>query len=91
MPRLLEASGDAPLNDTEVGRLESVVRDLRRLSRVGRRMGQPATYDALLTQIAKEIGGLSAPGLTHMDRLRMAELLVGAQAALRLVPAEDRT
>ncbi|MGI4944299.1 MAG: hypothetical protein ACRYHQ_27710 [Janthinobacterium lividum] len=91
MPRLLEASNDTPLDDTEVGRLESVVRDLRRLSRVGRRMGQPAAYDALLTQIAKEIGGLSAPGLTRMDRLRLAELLVGAQAAFRLVPAGDRT
>lgn len=91
MPRLLEASDDAPLNDAAVGRLESVARDLRRLGRIGRRLGQPAAYDALLTQIAKEIGGLTAPGLTRMDRLRLAELLVGAQAALRLVPEGDRT
>ena len=91
MPRLLEASDDAPLDDAAVGRLESVARDLRRLSRTGRRLGQPAAYDALLIQIAKEIGSLSAPGLTRMDRLRLAELLVGAQAALRLVPEGDRT
>ncbi len=90
MPRLLDASEDAPLDDAEVGRLESVARDLRRLSRIGRRLGQPVAYDALLTQIAKEVGGLSAPGLTRMDRLRLAELLVGAEAALRLVPEGDR-
>jgi hypothetical protein len=88
---LLDASDSAPLDDAAVGRLESVVRDLRRLGWTGRRLGQPAAYDALLNQIAKEIGGLSAPGLTRMDRLRLAELLVGAQAALRLVPEGDRT
>ncbi len=91
MPRLLEASDDAPLDDAAVGRLESVARDLRRLGRTGRRLGQPAAYDALMIQIAKEIGGLSAPGLTRMDRLRLAELLVGAQAALRLVPEGEKT
>lgn len=91
MPRLLDASDGAPLDDAEVGRLESVARDLRRLGRIGRHLGQPAAYDALLTRIGKEVGGLSAPGLTRMDRLRLAELLVGAQAALRLVPEGDRT
>ena len=88
MPRL---QGDAPLDDAAVDRLESVARDLRRLGRAGRRLGQPAAYDALLARIAKEVGDLSAPGLTRMDRLRLAELLVGAQAALRLVPEDDRT
>ncbi len=91
VPRLLDASDGAPLDDAEVGCLESVARDLRRLGRIGRRLGQPAAYDAQMTQIAKEVGGLSAPGLTRMDRLRLAELLVGAKAALRLVPEEDRT
>ena len=71
--------------------MESAARDLRRLGRIGRRLGQPAAYDALLSQIAKTVGGLSAPGLTRMDRLRLAELLVGAEAALRLVPEGDRT
>ncbi|HEY0203919.1 MAG TPA: hypothetical protein VGC15_07210 [Acetobacteraceae bacterium] len=91
MPRLLNASNDDPLDDAEVGCLESVARDLRRLGRIGRRLGQPAAYDTLMIQIAKEVGRLSAPGLTRMDRLRLAELLVGAQAALRLVPEENRT
>ena len=91
MPRLQGGPGDAPLDDAAVDRLESVARDLRRLGRAGRRLGQPAAYDALLARIAKEVGALSAPGLTRMDRLRLAELLVGAQDALRLVPEEDRT
>ena len=92
LPRLQGSMpGGAPLDDAAVDRLEGVARDLRRLGRAGRRLGQPTAYDALLARIAGEVGTLSAPGLTRMDRLRLAELLVGAQAALRLVPGDDPT
>lgn len=78
--------GSAPLDDAAVEGMEGLARDLRRLGRAGRRLGTPSAYDALLQGIAGEVGALSPDGLTRMDRLRLAELLVGAQAALRLVP-----
>ena len=90
VPRLPEGSPpDAVLDDLAVDRLEGTARDLRRLGRAGRQLGHPATYDALLTQVAAQVGADDSPGLTRMDRLRLAELLVGAQAALRLVPGDE--
>ena len=80
------ARDGAPLDDAAVEGMEALARDLRRLGRAGRRLGSPAAYDALLQRIAGEVGALSPDGLTRMDRLRLAELLVGAQDALRLVP-----
>ncbi len=87
--RLAGAGPDAPVDDAAVEGLEAAARDLRRLGRAGRRLGQPFAYDALMVRLAREAGALSAPGLTRMDRLRLAELLVGADAALRLVPEGD--
>jgi len=78
-----------PLDDAAMEGLEGVARDLRRLGRAGRRLGSPAAYDALLTRAAQEIGAAPGAGLGRMDRLRLAELLVGAPAALRLVPEGD--
>ena len=78
-----------PLDDAAMDGLEGVARDLRRLGRTGRRLGSPAAYDALMTRAAQEIGAAPGAGLGRMDRLRLAELLVGAQAALRLVPEGD--
>lgn len=90
VPHLPEGSpADAVLDDLAVDRLEGTARDLRRLGRAGRQLGHPATYDALLTQVAAQVGADDTPGLTRMDRLRLAELLVGAQAALRLVPGDE--
>jgi hypothetical protein len=78
-----------PLDDTAMEGLEGVARDLRRLGRAGRRLGSPAAYDALLKRAAQEIGAAPGAGLGRMDRLRLAELLVGAPAAMRLVPEGD--
>ena len=89
-PRLPEGlPAGAVLDDPAVDRLEATARDVRRLGRAGRQLGHPATYDALLTQVAAQVGADDNPGLTRMDRLRLAELLVGAQAALRLVPGDE--
>ena len=82
LPRLI----GPPPDDAAMDELEGIARDLRRLARGGRRLGSPAAYDALLTRAAQEIGTAPSAGLCRMDRLRLAELLVGASAALRLVP-----
>lgn len=90
LPRLAGAAQSGnPVDDAVVEGLESVARGIRRLARTGRRFGPAAAYDAVLARVAKDAGTLSAPGLTRMDRLRLAELLVGAEAALRLVTDGD--
>ena len=78
-----------PPDDAAMDGLEGMARDMRRLSRAGRRLGSPAAYDALLMRAAQGIGAAPGAGLARMDRLRLAELLVGAPAALRLVPGGD--
>ena len=75
-----------PPDDAAMDGLEGMARDLRSLGRAGRRLGSPAAYDALLTRAAQEIGTAPGSELCRMDRLRLAELLVGTSAALRLVP-----
>jgi len=90
LPRLAGAAqSGAPVDDAVVDGLEAAARGLRRLARAGRRLGPGAAYDAVLARVAKDAGALSVPGLTRMDRLRLAELLVGADAALRLVADGD--
>ena len=85
LPRL--AAADEPLDDAAVTGLENVARGMRRLSLVGRRIGGGAVYDKLLGQTAAGACASSSSTLTRMERLRVAELLVGADAALRLLPA----
>lgn len=85
LPKL--AAADEVMDDAAVTGLESVARGLRRFSLVGRRVGAGAVYDKLLGQTAADACASSSSTLTRMERLRVAELLVGADAALKLLPA----
>ena len=85
LPKL--AAADGLLDDAAVTGLESVARGLRRFSLVGRRLGAGAAYDKLLGRTAASACTSSNSTLTRMERLRLAELLVGPDAALRLLPA----
>ncbi len=81
----LAASADV-MDDAALTGLETVARGLRRLSVVGRRLGAGAVYDKLLSRTASRACAPDS-SLTRMERLRLAELLVGSDAALQLVPA----
>ncbi|MBC7801266.1 MAG: hypothetical protein H7Z10_11645, partial [Gemmatimonadaceae bacterium] len=81
LPKL--AAANAVLDDGALMALEGVARGVRRLSLVGRRLGDGAVYDKLLSRTAAGAFA-SSNTLTRMERLRLAELLVGADAALRL-------
>lgn len=85
LPKL--AATAAIADDAALARLEDVARGLRKLSLAGRRFGVGAMYDRLLGRTA--MGACAAPDstLTRMERLRLAEILVGPDAALRLIPA----
>lgn len=67
-------------------RLEVRLRSLRRLDLAARPLGDAQGRDRLLADAAAFYTGTAAPAwLTQADRLRLCEILVGAEAALRLV------
>ncbi len=80
----LTASGDA-LDDAGADRLEAATRDIRRLGLIGRRFGTSATFDKVLNRTAEGICAAQTTTLSTIDRLRLAELLVGADTALELM------
>lgn len=85
LPKL--AASGAELDDAAVTGLESVARGLRRLATAGRRFGAAAVYDKLLGRTAAGACASISSRLTRMERLRLAELLVGSDAALKLPAA----
>jgi len=84
LPRLAAAA--EPLDDSALAALETAARGLRRLSLAGRRFGAGATYDRLLGRTAAGACASTTSTLTRMERLRLAEILVGSDAALALLP-----
>ncbi len=82
LPKL--AATGAELDDAAVAGLENDARGLRRLAMAGRRFGAAATYDKLLGRTAAGACASTGSTLTRMERLRLAELLIGTEAALRL-------
>lgn len=67
-------------------RLEIRLRSLRRLDLAARPLGDAQGRDRLLADAAAFYTGTAAPAwLTQADRLRLCEILVGAEAALRLM------
>jgi hypothetical protein len=83
LPRdLPSAPTTIALNDAEIVQLEANARALRCLDAECRRLGTGSELDAKLHDAASVIG--TCDGLPAMDRLRLVEILLGAQAALRL-------
>jgi len=85
LPRLASAGTNG--SDAEILGLETAARGVRRLSMVGRRFGSGPIYDRILGHAANGTCAAANSVLTRMERLRVAELLVGVDAALRLLPA----
>jgi len=85
LPKLAEST--TAMDDASVTGLENVARGLRRLALAGRRFGAGAAYERLLGRTAAGACASADSTLSRMERLRLAELLVGPDAALRLLPA----
>ncbi len=85
----------APLNnlastveasDAVIGALEGASRQLRAFEQTARRLGNSARFDTLAAALPRALA--DAKALTAMDRARLLEILLGAEAALRsLEPA----
>lgn len=86
LPKLSAAEGEIDAAALEA--LEGSARGLRRLSLAGRRLGAGPAYDKLLGKTAKG-ACTSDTTLTRMERLRLAELLVGSEMALGLMHSFD--
>lgn len=84
LPKL--AATAAAADDAGVAALEAVARGLRRLSLVARRLGPAAFNDKVMGSTAHGVCHADGSSLSRMERLRLAEILVGTEAALRLDP-----
>lgn len=73
----------------EIERAEDAARSLRKIEAAGRRMGGAETYDRALRSaaqaLAEDTKAGTVPSLERADALRLAEILVGADAAVRLM------
>lgn len=86
--RLLRPAAElAEADDTQVSQLEAAARDLRRFEGVARRLGGADHYDNSLRAAA---GALKPRGdepiQTVIDRVRLIEILQGAEAAAAAMP-----
>ena len=72
----------APPDHPTLVALERDLRDLRRMETEARRLGNGAAYDQSLQQFARTVA--ITPGLERFERLRLAEILVGAAAAMKM-------
>jgi hypothetical protein len=82
LPNLLAPA----IDDAAVVRLEDRARTVRRFGLAARRLGGPAACESLLEQAIGDVRDAPSDSLSSMDRLRLGELLGGADAALRLMP-----
>lgn len=73
----------AEANDREIEDVEAWIRDLRHFEVASRRLGGGDHYDRVLRSTAAKLCQLQLP---RVDRIRLAELMLGAEAAMRLVP-----
>lgn len=78
----MRPGGPDPVGDAEVGGIEFAALELRRLEAVARRVGGAGFDDAPLRRAADHLA--TATWLAPVDRLRLAEILLGPDAALAL-------
>ena len=75
----------ADADDTMIDGFERDARALRRFEQAARRIGSAANYDrALRASTEKLRPQLNDSVVTRIDKLRLAEILLGSQAAVEL-------
>lgn len=75
-------------SDQAVHALENTARNLRRLERAGRRLGETKAFDRALGNVTETLLLLAdmGHGLSWMDLARLVEIIAGTEAALQLLP-----
>ncbi|WP_198372432.1 hypothetical protein, partial [Roseomonas rosulenta] len=80
------AKAGARLDDAGIRAMEATARSLRRLEAAGRKLGGAAAYDAALRKVTDAFAALRGrPEANPADLARLTEILVGPEAALRLL------
>ncbi|MEN9499924.1 MAG: hypothetical protein RIS83_1743 [Pseudomonadota bacterium] len=89
LPALQAAA--APISDQGFAYLEFVARIAKRLEVLGKQLGNAAMYqeheNKLMKAFAAAEQGAGESALTQIDRIRLAEILLGQQMARSLIPA----
>ena len=81
----LAATASAPVDADGQKQLERCARDLRSVETVGRKLGSPAAYDALLGQAGAKVEAAVDTGvLSPMRAVRLVEILAGPDEAEKL-------
>jgi hypothetical protein len=74
------------IEDAGIGRMENAARALKRLEQAGRGLGGGTAYDAAIRRLGDSLVAMrAAPGANIADLARMAEILAGPEAAMRLL------
>jgi hypothetical protein len=80
-----------PANAKDLAALEAAARDVRRFEHVARRINRSDHYDR---QIRTTIDGLAPRGAdaveARVDRLRLAEILLGPEKALQMLMESEK-
>ena len=80
------ARAGARVDDAAIGAMEATARSLRRLEAAGRRLGGASAYDAALRKVTDSFAALRGrPETNPADLARLTEILVGPEAALKLL------
>ena len=76
----------SPPDDATIQGLEGTARHLRRLEQAGRGLGGASAFDTAVRRMVDQFGALrGAPGTNPADLVRLAEIIAGPEAALRLL------
>jgi hypothetical protein len=75
----------AVVGDSAVMELEEAARTLHRFEQSARRIGGREFYDHALQAVADQLARPDASALSGIDRVRLTELLLGADAAMQLL------
>lgn len=80
------ARAGARLDDAGIRSMETTARSLRRLEAAGRKLGGASAYDATLRKVTDSFAALRGrPEANPADLARLTEILVGPEAALKLL------
>jgi hypothetical protein len=76
------AAATVPIDHIGHAQMENCVRDLRSVEKAGRKLGNPATYDTLLSKATEAVQAAAQDGnLSTVRAVRLVEILAGPDAA----------
>ena len=85
-------AGGLPQAPGDIAALETAARDIRRFEHVARRISGSDHYDRLLRNMINTLGPNTADDSdSRVDRLRLAEILLGPEKALQMLVEAEKS